>query len=74
MCCDHFHISTFLLNKNLEEIIYVYIFYLRFKEIKDMDISLEDDDCAIEAVMPAKKKKMKQGFLYYIINCKVYMI
>lgn len=27
-----------------------------------MDISLEDDDCAVEAVTPAKKKKMKQGF------------
>lgn len=39
-----------------------------------MDISLEDDDCAVEAVTPAKKKKMKQGFLYYIINCKIYMM
>lgn len=72
--CDHFYISTFLSNKNLEETICVYIFYLIFKKIKNMDILLEDDDCAVEAVTPAKKKKMKQGFLCYIINCKIYMI
>lgn len=42
--------------------------------MKDMDISIEDDDCAVEAVTLVKKKKMKQGFLYYIINTetKVY--
>lgn len=50
------------------------ILCLRFKEMKDMDISIEDDDCAVEAVTLVKKKKMKQGFLYYIINTetKVY--
>ncbi|GAB1861716.1 Chromatin assembly factor 1 subunit A [Camponotus japonicus] len=33
-----------------------------------MDISLEDDDCAVEAVMPAKKKKMKQAQLPFQIS------
>ncbi|XP_050452579.1 chromatin assembly factor 1 subunit A-B [Cataglyphis hispanica] len=33
-----------------------------------MDISLEDDDCAVEAVTPAKKKKMKQAQLPFQIS------
>ncbi|XP_070166024.1 chromatin assembly factor 1 subunit A-B isoform X2 [Polyergus mexicanus] len=33
-----------------------------------MDISLEDDDCAIDAVTPAKKKKMKQAQLPFQIS------
>ncbi|RLU19046.1 hypothetical protein DMN91_009404 [Ooceraea biroi] len=31
--------------------------------MKMMDVSIDDDDCAVEAVKPAKKKKMKQAQL-----------
>ncbi|CAL1678089.1 unnamed protein product [Lasius platythorax] len=35
--------------------------------MKDMDISIEDDDCAVEAVTLVKKKKMKQARLPFQI-------
>lgn len=37
--------------------------YFRMKEIKAMDVSIEDDDYTVETVTPVKKKKMKQGTL-----------
>jgi len=29
-----------------------------------MDVSREDDDCDVKVVIPAKKKKLKQGNLF----------
>lgn len=40
-------------------------------KIKAMDVSMEDDDCAVEAVTYAKKKKLKQGIFTFKFTFKI---